>query len=136
KDLMAKKSTDFEVLLRPKRLKFTKKLLTYNLGMVKTLLKTRAIPHAKTIILAKEEGRVLKIDNKRIGVYKDQDNKLHFVDATCPHLRCGLRFNLLEKTYDCNCHGSRFSYTGKLLDGPSLRDLDKIDISKVTNFLP
>jgi Rieske Fe-S protein len=75
------------------------------------------------------------LGSKRVGIYKDKDNRLYLVDVTCPHLRCGLRFNPLEKTYDCKCHGSRFDYTGKLLDGPALRDLYKIEIEDVKKYI-
>lgn len=37
----------------------------------------------------------------------------------CPHMMCGLIFNKEEKTWDCPCHGSRFSIDGKLITGPS-----------------
>lgn len=37
----------------------------------------------------------------------------------CPHLGCTLRWNKAEHTWDCPCHGSRFSEDGKLLDNPA-----------------
>lgn len=37
----------------------------------------------------------------------------------CPHLGCTLRWNKSEHTWDCPCHGSRFSENGKLLDNPA-----------------
>ena len=41
----------------------------------------------------------------------------------CPHLGCALRYNSAEHTWDCPCHGSRFSKDGKLLHGPAQRSL-------------
>lgn len=41
----------------------------------------------------------------------------------CPHLGCALKWNEYEHTWDCSCHGSRFSENGKLLDGPANNDL-------------
>ena len=41
----------------------------------------------------------------------------------CPHLGCALKWNSAEHTWDCPCHGSRFSDRGKLLDNPSNGDL-------------
>lgn len=41
----------------------------------------------------------------------------------CPHLGCVLRWNPQEHSWDCPCHGSRFSRTGRLLDNPANGDL-------------
>ena len=40
----------------------------------------------------------------------------------CPHLGCALRWNPQEHSWDCPCHGSRFTEDGKLLDTPAQRD--------------
>ena len=37
----------------------------------------------------------------------------------CPHMGCALRYNRAEHTWDCPCHGSRFTREGQLLDGPA-----------------
>ncbi|MEE0970176.1 MAG: FAD-dependent oxidoreductase [Clostridia bacterium] len=41
----------------------------------------------------------------------------------CPHLGCALKWNPYEHTWDCSCHGSRFTSDGKLIDNPSTGDL-------------
>ena len=41
----------------------------------------------------------------------------------CPHLGCALTWNSAEHTWDCPCHGSRFTETGKLIDNPATGDL-------------
>ncbi len=43
----------------------------------------------------------------------------------CPHLGCALKWNAQEHSWDCPCHGSRFSADGMLLDGPATGDLKK-----------
>ncbi|MDO5544980.1 MAG: FAD-dependent oxidoreductase [Eubacteriales bacterium] len=43
----------------------------------------------------------------------------------CPHLGCALKWNAQEHSWDCPCHGSRFSGDGKLLDNPATGDLPK-----------
>lgn len=40
----------------------------------------------------------------------------------CPHLGCALKWNKYEHTWDCPCHGSRFSEEGKLIDNPATGD--------------
>ncbi len=58
-------------------------------------------------------------DGKLIGCYKDLEGVEHKVHPVCPHMKCGLIFNPVDKTWDCPCHSSRFSMDGKVLKGPS-----------------
>ena len=41
----------------------------------------------------------------------------------CPHLGCALKWNPQEHSWDCPCHGSRFTENGKLLDNPANGDM-------------
>ncbi len=41
----------------------------------------------------------------------------------CPHLGCALKWNKYEHSWDCSCHGSRFTESGKLIDNPATGDL-------------
>ena len=40
----------------------------------------------------------------------------------CPHLGCALKYNAAEHSWDCPCHGSRFSESGELLNNPATDD--------------
>ena len=40
----------------------------------------------------------------------------------CPHLGCALKYNRSEHTWDCPCHGSRFTEDGQLIDNPATDD--------------
>lgn len=42
----------------------------------------------------------------------------------CPHLGCALKWNPQEHTWDCPCHGSRFTEHGKLIDNPATDDVN------------
>ena len=44
----------------------------------------------------------------------------------CPHLGCALKWNKAEHTWDCPCHGSRFTEEGELIDNPATDDLKRI----------
>ena len=48
------------------------------------------------------------------------------VSNICPHLKCFLTFNEVDKTWDCPCHGSRFDVDGNVVKGPSCYNI-KID---------
>ena len=40
----------------------------------------------------------------------------------CPHLGCALKYNAHEHTWDCPCHGSRFTEAGVCIDNPATDD--------------
>ncbi len=44
---------------------------------------------------------------------------MSLTEKRCPHLGCSLKWNAAEHSWDCPCHGSRFSESGKLLDNPA-----------------
>ena len=44
----------------------------------------------------------------------------------CPHLGCALKYNKAEHSWDCPCHGSRFTEDGKLIDNPATDDKKNI----------
>ena len=50
-------------------------------------------------------------------------NLLTISPKRCPHLGCALKWNPMEHSWDCPCHGSRFREDGKLLDNPAQGDL-------------
>ncbi len=41
----------------------------------------------------------------------------------CSHLGCGLKWNPDEHTWDCPCHGSRYSGNGQLIDNPAKKNI-------------
>jgi len=51
------------------------------------------------------------------------DRITHRRSAVCPHLGCVVAWNSTEETWDCPCHGSRFSANGKVYQGPANSDL-------------
>jgi len=64
------------------------------------------------------QGKVEEVN--KIAAYKDSNNQLHEYSAVCTHLGCTVVWNNLEKSFDCPCHGSRFSaITGKVIAGPA-----------------
>ena len=52
-------------------------------------------------------------------------NLLRPTAPRCPHLGCALRWNKAERSWDCPCHGSRFSEDGRLLNNPATGDLEE-----------
>ncbi|AWH18434.1 FAD-dependent oxidoreductase [Stenotrophomonas sp. ZAC14D2_NAIMI4_7] len=70
-------------------------------------------------------GALLDIDGKRTAVYRDESGLLHAMSPVCPHLKCIVQWNGHERSWDCPCHGSRFSATGALLEGPARQGLKR-----------
>ncbi|MEN2766240.1 FAD-dependent oxidoreductase [Ornithinibacillus xuwenensis] len=78
--------------------------------------------------LSPDDATVTRVHGKRTGVYKDKENNLHAVDTTCTHMGCEVSWNSGDRTWDCPCHGSRFSYKGEVIEGPAKRPLERIDL--------
>ena len=79
--------------------------------------------------LAVGEGAIMTAGLRKIAVYKDEAG-LHAYTAVCPHLGCIVQWNNDEKTFDCPCHGSRFTCKGEVINGPAKSNLDKVRISE------
>lgn len=58
-----------------------------------------------------------------INAFEATTNLLTITPKRCPHLGCALKWNQAEHTWDCACHGSRFSENGRVLDNPANGDL-------------
>ncbi|WP_427131984.1 FAD-dependent oxidoreductase [Pseudarthrobacter sp. S9] len=69
------------------------------------------------------DGTVVEIDGEKTAVYADPAGQLHAVSAICTHLGCTIEFNADDVTWDCPCHGSRFSTDGAVIQGPATRNL-------------
>lgn len=63
--------------------------------------------------------RFEKRNGESIGIYIDEDGIEHAIKNKCPHAKCALIFNEVEKTWDCPCHSSRFDIDGNFIKGPS-----------------
>ena len=74
------------------------------------------------------EGRILRHDGKRVAAYRRDDGTLNLLSPICPHLGCTVAWNGAEKTWDCPCHGSRFTATGELIGGPAETPLEPIKV--------
>jgi Rieske Fe-S protein len=81
--------------------------------------------------LAPGEAKVVKYEGDSIALYKDEKGGVHAVNPACTHVNCIVGWNNAEQTWDCPCHGSRFSMDGEVLNAPARKDLEKIDLEKL-----
>lgn len=87
------------------------------------VLKKFELPESEQASLKNEEGKIIEIEGEKVGAYKDKEWRIYTIVPKCAHLGCELSWNNLDKTWDCPCHGSRYDYTGKMLYGPTVKDL-------------
>lgn len=78
--------------------------------------------------IGRGQGKVLNLEGEKLGAYKDEDGKLYLVNTTCTHMGCQVKWNNAERTWDCPCHGSRFSPTGHVISSPAFKPLDRIEL--------
>ncbi|WP_413302905.1 FAD-dependent oxidoreductase [Bacillus sp. 1P10SD] len=130
-DYVMQRGNPYQELYSPSRFQADPDLsnaLTTNADVAKHLLKGKLeIVEKITDDLQDGEGAVVMYKGKRAGAYKDKNGKLYIVDTTCTHLGCECEWNHAEKSWDCPCHGSRFSYAGDVIEGPARKPLDLLE---------
>ncbi|HEU6445517.1 MAG TPA: FAD-dependent oxidoreductase [Gaiellaceae bacterium] len=62
---------------------------------------------------------------RKTAVYRDDDGTVHALSPVCRHLYCHVDWNPAERTWDCPCHGSRYAADGRVIEGPTTRDLKR-----------
>lgn len=122
-DLLREKDNKYQELFNPKRGFSKDKLLNYPVNIF-----SNGYSYLNSLINLKKpwyknNPYFTKIDGKKVAIYVDEKEKEHIVYQKCPHLKCNLIFNEIEKTWDCPCHGSRFNIDGKCIQGPSVYDI-------------
>jgi Rieske Fe-S protein len=78
--------------------------------------------------LARGEGKIVGVHGKRIAAYRDEAGVVHAVSSVCSHMGCLVMWNSAETTWDCPCHGSRYDYDGRAIQGPTGRDLEPMSL--------
>lgn len=129
RDLIVKGESPWQDVYNPSRqtiIASTKQFVKGSLNVAGQLLegKLSPSPSPKSIEIKRGEGRVIEANGKRTGAYRDEQGQLHLVNTTCTHMGCELNWNSAERSWDCPCHGSRFSYKGEVIEGPAVKPLD------------
>ncbi|HKH71476.1 MAG TPA: FAD-dependent oxidoreductase [Vicinamibacterales bacterium] len=71
-------------------------------------------------------GSIIEHDGKKVAAYRAPDGVLTQLSATCTHMGCIVGWNDAERTWDCPCHGSRFTPEGAVISGPAEKPLPEI----------
>ena len=138
RDMILNKKNAYQSLYTPSRFyahPSLKNFLVENADVAAHLIKGKLEwPTKNAKDLANGEGAVISIKGHRKGAYKDDEGKLHIVDTTCTHIGCEVEWNNGDRTWDCPCHGSRFSYTGEVIEGPAEKPLQRHDHTMLDNL--
>lgn len=78
--------------------------------------------------IANGEGGIVVTGDRKVAVYRDQKGVAHAISATCTHMGCTVKWNPTQRTWDCPCHGSRFSPSGQVVNGPAAKPLEPTDL--------
>jgi len=137
-DMMRGKKSPYEDLFAPGRAKpiagfnnFVKEAA----DVVKELISGKfGIEGIKEVAeLAAGEAKIVHYNEQTLALYKDEDHNLHAVNPACTHIKCTVAWNDVERSWDCPCHGSRFSIDGEMLTGPARKDLQRMDLEDKKN---
>ncbi|MDX1953152.1 MAG: FAD-dependent oxidoreductase [Verrucomicrobiota bacterium] len=130
-DLIAGRENRWETLYDPARKTFAKESVKEyareNLNVAaqySDLLKPGEVKSVDEI--KRGEGAILRRGGHIVAAYRDENGALTERSAICRHLGCVVRWNNLEKTWDCPCHGSRYDGYGSVLNGPTINHLKEI----------
>jgi glycine/D-amino acid oxidase-like deaminating enzyme/nitrite reductase/ring-hydroxylating ferredoxin subunit len=78
--------------------------------------------------LRRGAGQILELDGTTVAAYRHEDGRVTLLSQTCTHMGCHVQWNDAEGTWDCPCHGSRFTPTGDVLSGPAEKPLEEIHV--------
>jgi glycine/D-amino acid oxidase-like deaminating enzyme/Rieske Fe-S protein len=78
-----------------------------------------------------DSADTVKYKHHNMAVYKNERGELFCLNPTCTHLKCTVKWNQTERSWDCPCHGARYSVTGEVITGPGTRPLGKIEFEEL-----
>lgn len=127
-DLICGRDTKWEALYSPKR-KVTHGITEFVSHQADVLTKYGEWLSSGEVKSAEDiepgQGAIVRKGIHKLAVYRDEAGTLHSLSAKCTHMGCVVHFNSAERSWDCPCHGSRFSTDGDVLHGPATSPLSK-----------
>ena len=126
RDLIVKGESPWEEVYNPSRktvVASTKNFVVQNANVAGQLIEGKLSSVEKDVDLKPGDAIIIEVDGDKVGAFRDEDGKLHLVNTTCTHMGCELKWNKAERSWDCPCHGSRFTYEGNIIQGPAVKPL-------------
>jgi glycine/D-amino acid oxidase-like deaminating enzyme/nitrite reductase/ring-hydroxylating ferredoxin subunit len=122
RDLINGSDNEWAGLYDPSRktLKAAGEFARFNLNVARQYLGFVTAGQSRdTASIPRGTGAVLRRGVQKIAAYCDENGVVQEFSAVCPHLGCIVDWNDTEKSWDCPCHGSRFSADGSVINGPA-----------------
>jgi glycine/D-amino acid oxidase-like deaminating enzyme/nitrite reductase/ring-hydroxylating ferredoxin subunit len=134
-DLLTGVDNPWAELFRPGRTRpdvtakeFVTENIEFPLHLASDRLTSRDVEGKSTDEVRSGEAKIVELDGRKVAAYRDDAGTLHCVSPVCTHMKCDVAWNTAEKTWDCPCHGSRFTPDGDVLNGPARHPLEKVDV--------
>jgi glycine/D-amino acid oxidase-like deaminating enzyme/nitrite reductase/ring-hydroxylating ferredoxin subunit len=129
-DLVMQRPSDLADILTPSRLKplaSAPRMIAENFDAAKHFFVDRFGGSSLHSVddVPRGEGRLVRFGGRHNAVYRDHHGTVHALSPVCTHAGCHVQWNDAEKTWDCPCHGGRFSPQGERLYGPPAKDLER-----------
>lgn len=135
-DLVVSGKSDYDHLFNPNRLKpvagfsnFVKEAADVVGNLIGGIFSREKLD--SLVELAPGEAKVVAYEGRKLALYKDDGGQLHALSSACTHIKCTVAWNASEKSWDCPCHGSRFSFDGIVLTAPARKDLEVINLEEL-----
>ncbi|CAA9431219.1 MAG: FAD dependent oxidoreductase [uncultured Ramlibacter sp.] len=112
-------------------IKGAKNLLEENITTAKELVQdylTRS-QHEHLSSLAPGDSALVEAEGEAFAAYRSPEGELFAVSPVCTHMGCKVRWNSVETSWDCPCHGSRFRPDGTVVEGPAVTPLKRKQIA-------
>jgi glycine/D-amino acid oxidase-like deaminating enzyme/nitrite reductase/ring-hydroxylating ferredoxin subunit len=75
----------------------------------------------------RSHGKIIEHQGAKVAAYRDPNGTIRLRSAVCTHMGCLVAWNEAERTWDCPCHGSRFTPAGDVISGPAEAPLSEVD---------
>lgn len=77
--------------------------------------------------------KIIQFGRKPVIVFKDQQEDIRALAATCTHLACIVQFQHVDNFIWCACHNGKFDLSGKVISGPPPAPLEEYDVNITDN---
>jgi glycine/D-amino acid oxidase-like deaminating enzyme/nitrite reductase/ring-hydroxylating ferredoxin subunit len=136
-DLALERENDWAEIYRTSRIKPLAggpHIARLNLEVARDFVKDRLTTHRVEDLseVPVGEGQVVRLGGEKVAVYREESGKVHAVSPVCTHAGCLVHWNPSEKTWDCPCHGGRYSPDGQVLEGPPVKGLEPVQIEELS----